>query len=366
MRSVLFIDKVLLKRPPPHTALRGVELFNLNLIRDLLAADIQVGLMMVPAWQPVCEPFFSSRAPDYLYAINGRLAFVNGCVGALKVCGNRYDCCVIGNVGDTLIPVLKLIRWFSVTRHSVLIAHRRPSRKFIRFARRGTDRILAVNQVIGDDFRCTGHSSVFVDYGITNADRFHPSGRRAGNDGKVHFGVVGAMENPWKGADTARAAFQRLAPEWQDRCQLHLASYESPPDIKEPNITAHHWMPAAAMPDFFRELDVLIVPSRDEDVMRETFSQAAVQGMLSGLPVIHSNLPVLTEKFDQGGGVAFFDDAELAHAITRLAGDPALRARLGTEARATALERYVWNTDRFIREHLFPDAAACHSRHMTL
>ena len=35
-----------------------------------------------------------------------------------------------------------------------------------------------------------------------------------------------------------------------------------------------------------------------------------------------------------------------------LADDPALRSRLGREARATALARYVWDTDRFISRYL--------------
>ena len=40
--------------------------------------------------------------------------------------------------------------------------------------------------------------------------------------------------------------------------------------------------------------------------------------------------------------------------MERLALDPALRARLGAEARTTALARYVWDSSRFLREHLVP------------
>lgn len=89
--------------------------------------------------------------------------------------------------------------------------------------------------------------------------------------------------------------------------------------------------------------------------MRETFSQTAVQGMLTALPIVHSPIPVLAEKFDRGGGLRARTPAEFAAAMETLAGDPALRAKLGAEARATALARYVWNSERFLREHLLPE-----------
>ena len=88
--------------------------------------------------------------------------------------------------------------------------------------------------------------------------------------------------------------------------------------------------------------------------MRETFSQAMVQGMLSGLPVLANDLPILTEKLDQGGGLVFRTPAELTGLMARLLADAPLRERLGGEARATALARYVWDTARFARTYLEP------------
>ena len=37
----------------------------------------------------------------------------------------------------------------------------------------------------------------------------------------------------------------------------------------------------------------------------------------------------------------------------RLAEDAGLRREMGARGRSTALQRYVWDTDRFLREHLF-------------
>ena len=67
----------------------------------------------------------------------------------------------------------------------------------------------------------------------------------------------------------------------------------------------------------------------------ETFSQTTVQGMLTGLPVVHTSIPPFMEKFDDGGGLRADTPAEMADALVRLADDAELRARLGREARAT-------------------------------
>ena len=88
--------------------------------------------------------------------------------------------------------------------------------------------------------------------------------------------------------------------------------------------------------------------------LMETFSQTTVQGMLTGLPVVHTSIASYVEKFDAGGGIRADTPDEIAAALVRLADDPALRSRLGREARATALARYVWDTDRFLRRYMAP------------
>jgi glycosyltransferase involved in cell wall biosynthesis len=91
----------------------------------------------------------------------------------------------------------------------------------------------------------------------------------------------------------------------------------------------------------------------------ETFSQTTVQGMLTGLPVVHTSIPPFMEKFDAGGGIKADTPAEMAAAFVRLADDPELRVRLGREARATALSRYVWDTGRFIERYLVSEDRNC-------
>ena len=169
----------------------------------------------------------------------------------------------------------------------------------------------------------------------------------------MRFVVLGALDNAWKGADTALAAFRLLPPDVRSRCELHLAAYADPPAFPDdPGVHAYSWLDPSRMPGLLRSMDAMLLPSRDEGVMRETFSQAAVQGMLTGLPCVYAPLPVLAEKFDRGGGIEADSPERFAAAMARLALDPALRARLGAEARATALARYVLDTGRFCRRYL--------------
>jgi glycosyltransferase involved in cell wall biosynthesis len=111
-------------------------------------------------------------------------------------------------------------------------------------------------------------------------------------------------------------------------------------------------MPVDRVGELLREMDVMLALST-----RETFSQAIVQGMLAGLPVIASPLPVYEEKLDTGAGVVARTTAEVADAMASLARDPQRRRAMGAAGRETALQRYVWDTDVFIRRHLFPENA---------
>jgi glycosyltransferase involved in cell wall biosynthesis len=133
----------------------------------------------------------------------------------------------------------------------------------------------------------------------------------------------------------------------RSRCHLHLASFIEPTTIGQLGVIAHSWM--EDVPAFLRTMDVMLALSTNE-----TFSQAIVQGMLSGLPVIATGIPVYVEKLDGGEGIVTHTTEEIRDAMVALAGDPAKRHEMGAKGRETAMARYVWDTDRFLREHLLP------------
>lgn len=344
--SVLFLEKVFLR--PPSLPLRGVELFNFHLIGDFLKLGHRVLLPAHTSWRDeiVARGFGSGLRPVWSSA--GELV---GALGlARRLPPAAADTLFLANVGNGLIPLLHLLRWRRTSRNLVLLAHREASPRFVRALRRWPASIVCVNEQIARPFRAAGYPHVAVDYGIVDAHRFFPAEQRRNE--RVRFVVLGALDNAWKGSDTALDAFRRLPPEIAARCELHLASYLKPPSNLPAGVTAYPWTPADRIPEFLRGMDAMLCPSRDEEVMRETFSQAIVQGMLTGLPVLASNLPIFAEKLDAGGGRIVRSADEMAAQMAALAMDPEMRARLGAEARATALSRYCWDTARFVRRYM--------------
>ena len=410
-RRVAFVEKVFLDRRASAFALRGVELFNLRLVRDLCAGGLRVDLFAEPSWDETIRREIPGAKNLRIVASNGfGSSFLAGLAAAFRVRSlarreGRYDALLLGNVANRLIPALWLLKSGRDFARATLVAHREPSPRFLRAIRRMPGRVVAVSEPVAADFRDQGLAAdVVVDYGIMDADLFHPSAGKSvvpgalaqgaafpsagksvapgalaqgaafpsasksvvpgapspggagarGREAPCRFCILGALDNAWKGADTAIAAFRLLPDALRARCELHLMAYRSPPTFPgEPGIVAYPWRGATGIPDFLRSMDAMLVPSRDEHVMRETFSQSVVQGMLTGLPVVYAPIPVLAEKFDRGGGIAATSPQEFAAAMARLAESPSLRATLGAKGRETALARYVWHTRRFIERHLF-------------
>ncbi|MEX0168338.1 glycosyltransferase family 4 protein [Streptomyces sp. LMG1-1-1.1] len=87
-----------------------------------------------------------------------------------------------------------------------------------------------------------------------------------------------------------------------------------------------------------RDCAFLVLPSR-----HETFGVVALDGMAYGKPVLHFGLPALRWLRDGGGvAVAPFDVAAFGERMAELAGDAALRGRLGRRA-APAARHYTWD-----------------------
>lgn len=345
---ILFMDKIMLQPAPKQ--MRGVEIFNLALIRDC----VQLGLPLIVAAHPSWRPLLGAGPDCFLAAMDNILW--NGLTVVFSLRRRPFTVLLLGNVANRLIPALRAFQWLHPAARVVMFAHRDPARRFLKALSPHKTTVTAVNRVIADHFRQAGLTQIANYYGIPCADQFHPAADAGQRPDPVNFCLLGSLDASWKGADTAVAAYDQLPTAVRYHCRLHLAGYRQPPVFADTGIIAYPWMPAEAVPDFLRRMDVMIVASRDEHIMRETFSQAIVQGMLTGLPILVNNLPILAEKLDAGGGFVFHDTAELARYMLQLAGDPGLRRKLGREARQTALARYVWQTAEFAKRHLCPSA----------
>ena len=331
-----------------------MEVFNLNLVRDLASLGCVLSVVCHSTWREVIRGWINEDdSVEVLSPPSAGMDLLAGLLAAGKLAGRRFAVLLLANVANRLIPAMHLLRHRGVCERCVLIAHREPSARSLRAQKAWPSTVLAVNAQIASHFKGIGIGDVAVHYGITDADLFFPA-ERAGQKGGADFCVLGYLDSAWKGADTAIAAFRAMDPELRDCSRLHLASFADPPTFPEENIRTYPWIPFKEMPEFLRSMDVMLVPSRDELVMRETFSQAMVQGMLTALPAVVSDLPVLAEKLDRGGGLICKELSDYSDAMNRLASDEDLRLREGGAARETALARYVWKSDVFFRRFLFP------------
>ena len=340
--TLLFLEQSLLRQHNP--VLRGLESFNLDLLEDL---DVRGLILTVPAHRS-WHPLLAERLPGARLLAVPRLPWrlLSALLVAARLRRGHYQVLLIGNCARDLIPAVWWLAHRGVAGRRLLIAHRPPSRRVLWTWRRCLDGVVAVNSTIAGQFRRYGYRQVDHHFGVTQAARFFPAGR-AGRQ-RVAFCVLGALNVPVKAPETAVSAFRRLPAPLRDRCHLHLLGYpDARPDFGA-GITSHAWREDADIPPLLREMDVLVVPSRSE-----TFSLAMVQGMLSALPVLARDIPVLAEKLDEGGGWVFSDETELAGQIARLAEDAALRQRLGKTARRTALARYCWDTGVFLQRFGF-------------
>lgn len=346
-KSVLFITPCFLARRL-HKEIRGVEVFDLLLVRRLVELGIRVTVGAEATWRDRLEHHLAGAMPEVIYTPNLIKPLWNGLALAPRLIGRRFDAMLLGNVGNGVGTVSRLLR--GRCGRIALIAHRPPRAPFLR-ALRGRDvDVVAVNPEIGAAFTGTPGSRVTVRYGVPNAEKFHPPAQARWERDVTRFVVVGKLDTAMKRADRAIDAYRRLPDDMRSRCELHLASYPAPPTDLGPGITAYGWMSVDEIAALLRDMNVCIVPSDPG----ETFSQALVQAMLTGLPAIVSDLPPLVEKVRDGAGVVFRSDAELVDAMSRLAGSVGERRAMGEAARRLALERYVWDSAWFAREHLFP------------
>jgi glycosyltransferase involved in cell wall biosynthesis len=84
----------------------------------------------------------------------------------------------------------------------------------------------------------------------------------------------------------------------------------------------------------------------------ESFSLVMMEAWLAGAPaLVHGRCPVTRDHCLASNGGLYFDDYfEFAEAVEALAGDAALRARMGAAGRAYVLANYTW--DRVIDNYL--------------
>lgn len=349
-QNILFLDKVLTK-PLKEERLRGVEVFNVYFVRDLIRLNHRVTLIIHPSWQNILKkelPVSENLTILESSKIGGKNL---GSLAPLwKIRKHSFDSLFLANVGDGILIPYHFIQLTKLAKRTVLLAHKVPGSFFVKNLRSNT-RVVSVNRTISKPFEEKGFAVTDVYYGILNSDQFYPEEKPV-DDGKIRFGMLGDLDSHWKGSDVAIEAFLKLPPELAEKSELHLAAFNhNPPEIEDPRIVIHQWIDRDRVGDYLRNLDIMLTLSRDLGCMMETFCQTMVQGMLCGLPQISTPLEIFTEKLDAGGGIVAHNTDEVVNAMVELANNPEERSKKGAIAASTAKEHYVWNSEYFLGKY---------------
>jgi glycosyltransferase involved in cell wall biosynthesis len=202
------------------------------------------------------------------------------------------------------------------------------------------------NREAGEIFRRKGFRGVVRVIGLgVDVDRFAPLQPHREEHHAFTVGYVGRLE-AHKGVGVLLDAIAPLS-------DVHVSVFGDGPEADAlrqraqrlglaARVRFHGFTPAAELPDAYRTVDVVAVPSQETSAWVEQFGRVAVEAMASGVPVIASDSGSLPEVVgDAGILLPPTDIGAWTAAIATLRDDPERRAQLGERGRTRATA-YSW------------------------
>lgn len=186
-----------------------------------------------------------------------------------------------------------------------------------------------------------------VTFGVdTEAFRPRPAGQKR-SSGPLTIGFVGRML-PGKGLNVLACALAELKSEaWQ----LLVVGDGSEREGFEQRLNASGLLDRARftgainfaqIPEYFHQLDVMVIPTETTKRIREQFGRVIVEAMASGVPVIGSTSGAIPEVIGDAGLVFPEGDAgALANTLRQMLSDEGLRERLASAGLAR-VGQYSW------------------------
>lgn len=168
--------------------------------------------------------------------------------------------------------------------------------------------------------------------------------QRLGVEGTVVIGFAGRIRD-YKGVLELADAVLGLQGDWSllmvgdgDQRKEVEAKFEAA-DLRRRLVMAG-LVPRAEMPNYFRAMDVFVLPSRKS--WREQFGLVLPEAMLCGLPVVGSTSGAIPEVIGDAGVIFPADDAGALRAVLQsLVADERKRVELAERGRARALQHYA-------------------------
>jgi len=227
--------------------------------------------------------------------------------------------------------------------------HRRypvPFRWFERDCYRRTGYAIAGNQDAAHVLRAKGYAgpiAIIPQFGI-NPDQFAPA--MPPPDTPFTVGYAGGLI-PEKGVDVLIQAVAGLPDDWQLRLvgdgvmRPRLQRLAQQLSVSE-RIAFLPRLGSTDMPQFYRQLHVLVLPSRERPNWKEQFGRVLIEAMACGVPVIGSDCGEIPHVVGDAGLIFPQGDVEALRAhLTRLQADFALRQALGRRGRERVLEQFT-------------------------
>ena len=252
--------------------------------------------------------------------------------------------------------VLTLCHWFArdvpiVMQTNQNIHHNYPP-PFNWLERRAFRRVAAAyacSETVVEVLRAKGFDkpAPIIPFGV-NTEAFRPRPADSPrHDGPLTIGFVGRLL-PGKGLQVLADALEKLKSEaWQ----LLIVGDGPEREAFEQRLVGSGLRDRAVftggisfeqVPEFFRKMDMLVLPTETTKRIREQFGRVLVEAMASGVPVIGSTCGAIPEVIGNAGLVFAEGDAgALAVALRQMLSDEGLRKRL-VDAGNVQVEQYSW------------------------
>jgi glycosyltransferase involved in cell wall biosynthesis len=192
-----------------------------------------------------------------------------------------------------------------------------------------------------------GHVSVIPQFGV-DPDIFCPCAveQDARKARPYTLAYIGRLKHE-KGVDVLLRAVAGLQGDWRVRVlgagpeKEHLQQLATQLRIAE-RVQFDAPIPSTQMPDYYRQLDLCVLPSRRAPNWMEQFGRVLIEAMASGVPVIGSDSGDIPNVIGDAGLIFPEEDAEALRAqIERVRCDAPLQAQLQKCGRERVLEQFT-------------------------
>jgi glycosyltransferase involved in cell wall biosynthesis len=188
-----------------------------------------------------------------------------------------------------------------------------------------------------------GSLSIIPQFGV-DPDLFRPAPKPVGRGFAV--GYTGRLVEE-KGIDLLLEALAGLEGTWRAHILGSGPARDSLQSLVRhlglvDRVSFTDWMPSTQMPEYYRQLDALVVPSRTRPNWKEQFGRVLVEAMACGVPVIGSDSGEIPHVIGDAGLVFPEGQAHvLREYLTRLQRNPNDRVELAQRGRERVLAHYT-------------------------